>query len=69
MWIKIAIIVLLVGMFASLISAFVTLMKDKSGSPHLVWALTSRIMLAGMILALVLYGKLSGYLDISAPWL
>lgn len=69
MWVKIAIIVLLVGMVISLISAFVALMKDRSGSPRLVWSLTSRVLMAGLILALVLYGKLSGQLDLSAPWL
>ena len=69
MWIKIAIVLLLVGMVASLISAFVALMKDRSGSPRLVWSLTSRVLMAGLILALVLYGKLSGQFDLSAPWL
>ena len=69
MWIKIAIVVLLIAMLASLVNAFVALMKDDSGSPRLVWSLTSRVLMAGLILGLVLYGKLSGQLDISAPWL
>ena len=69
MWIKVAIVILLIVMIASLVNAFVGLMKDKSGSPRLVWSLTSRVLMAGLILALVLYGKLSGQLDITAPWL
>ncbi|CAM3489094.1 DUF2909 domain-containing protein [Parendozoicomonas haliclonae] len=69
MWIKVAIVILLIAMLASLINAFVALMRDKSGSPRLVWSLTSRVLMAGLILALVLYGKLSGQLDLSAPWL
>ena len=69
MWIKVTIVILLIVMIASLVNAFIGLMKDKSGSPRLVWSLTSRVLMAGLILALVLYGKLSGQLDISAPWL
>ncbi len=69
MWVKVAIVILLVAMVISLISAFVALMKDTSGSPRLAWSLTSRVVTAGLILALVLYGKISGVLDISAPWL
>ena len=69
MWLKVSIVVLLLAMIASLVSAFFALMKDQSGSPRLVWSLTSRIMFAGLIMALVLYGQLSGQLDISAPWL
>ncbi len=68
MWVKVAIVILLVAMIASLVSAFVALMKDRSGSSRLVWSLTSRVIMAGLILALVLYGKLSGQLDLSAPW-
>ncbi len=62
MWLKIAIVVVLLLMVASLANAFIALIKDKSGSPRLVWSLTSRVMLAGLILALILYGKLSGQL-------
>ena len=69
MWLKVAIVVLLLAMVASLINAFIALMKDKSGSPRLVWSLTSRVMFAGLILALILYGKMSGQLDVSAPWI
>ena len=69
MWYKVAIVVLFIIMIASLINAFIGLMKDESGSPRLVWSLTSRVLMAGLILALVLYGKLSGQLDIAAPWL
>ncbi len=68
MWVKIAIVLLLVAMITSLVSAFIALMKDRSGSSRLVWSLTSRVIMAGLILALVLYGKLAGHLDLSAPW-
>ena len=64
MWLKVAIVVLLLAMIASLANAFIALMKDNSGSPRLVWSLTSRVMVAGLILALVLYGKLSGQLSL-----
>ncbi len=69
MWIKIAIVILLLAMVISLINGFVGLMKDRSGSPRLILSLTSRVVMAGLIVGLVIYGKMSGQLDISAPWL
>jgi len=69
MWLKIIILLLFIAMLYSLISGFYYLMKDRTGSPRLIWSLTARIALAIAILGLITYGVLTGDLHINAPWL
>ena len=69
MWLKILVILVLIAMLYSLAVGFYGLMKDRSGSPRLIWSLTARIACAGIILGLVAYGLSTGDLHISAPWL
>ncbi|GAA4651399.1 MULTISPECIES: twin transmembrane helix small protein [Kistimonas] len=69
MWLKVIIVVLLLAVIGSLASGFYFLIKDRSGSPRLVWSLTTRVTLSAIILALIVYGHMSGQLEVSAPWL
>ena len=69
MWLKILIVLVVLAMLYSLASGFYHLMKDRSGSPRLVWSLTARIALAAVVIGLIAYGVSTGQLHINAPWL
>ncbi|MEH6567256.1 MAG: twin transmembrane helix small protein [Halopseudomonas sp.] len=70
MWLKVAIVVLLAAVICSLFSGLFFLMKDNDNRKgRVVKALTLRITLTVMLMALVGYGFWSGELNWSAPWL
>lgn len=68
--IKIVIVLLLIGVIASLFSGLVFLFKDsdKDGSKRTLYALGVRIGLAGLLVATISYGIYSGQLGMNAPW-
>ena len=70
--IKIIIIVLLIGVVLSLFSGLVFLFKDTGvdDSKRTLYALGTRIGLASLLVATVVYGIFSGELQMgsSAPW-
>lgn len=69
---KVIIIVLLLGVIASLFSGLVFLFKDsdRSDSKRTLYALGVRISLAAMLLATIFYGFYTGKLRLgtNAPW-
>lgn len=69
---KIIIVLLLLGVVASLFSGLVFLFKDsdRADSKRTLYALGIRISLAGALLITVLYGFYSGQLRLgtNAPW-
>ncbi|MGM8934507.1 twin transmembrane helix small protein [Pseudomonas neustonica] len=70
MWLKVAILVLLAAVVCSLFSGLFFLMKDTDNrSGRLVKALTLRITLTVLLVALIGYGFWSGELRWSTPWL
>jgi len=70
MWLKIAILVLLAAVVCSLFSGLFFLMKDTDNSSgRLVKALTLRISLTVLLLALIAWGFWSGELRWGTPWL
>ncbi|MEE8245559.1 MAG: DUF2909 domain-containing protein [Pseudomonadales bacterium] len=70
--IKIVIVILLVGVLASLASGLVFLFKDSDlpGSKRTLHSLGVRITLAAALLATIFYGFMTGELKMgqSAPW-
>ena len=70
MWLKILILVLFVGVLASLTSGLRYLLKDAGvpDSKRTLYALGIRITLAAIMMALVFYGFYSGILSSQAPW-
>lgn len=68
MWIKIVIVVLFVGLLASLASGYAFLMKDK-GTTRRTWhSLSVRLVLATLLIGFLVYGIMSGELGSNAPW-
>lgn len=67
---KIAIVVLFIGVLISLTSAFGFLVRDqgKFGSRRTLYALGIRVMLAGSLVLLIWYGLYTGELGLDAPW-
>lgn len=69
---KVIIIVLLLGVIASLFSGLVFLFKDsdRSDSKRTLYALGVRVSLAAMLLATIFYGFYTGELRLgtNAPW-
>jgi len=70
MWLKILILVLFMGVLASLTSGLRYLLKDAGvpDSKRTLYALGIRITLATIMMALVFYGFYSGILTSQAPW-
>lgn len=68
--IRIVIVLLLIGVVASLFSGLVFLFKDsdKEGSKRTLYALGIRIGLAALLVATISYGIYSGQLGMNAPW-
>ena len=68
--IKIIIIVLLIGVIASLVSGLAFLFKDTEApeSRRTLHALGVRITLAGALMLTIGYGLYTGELRLSAPW-
>ena len=69
MWLKLAILILLAALVASLFSGLFFLMKDNERSTRLVSALTLRISLTVAVVALIAYGFWSGQFGWNTPWL
>lgn len=65
---KAAIVLLLLATIASLFSGLVFLVKDDQRSTRLLKALTVRVTLAALTLALVTWGLMSGQLVSHAPF-
>ena len=68
MWIKVAIVLVFIALVASLIAGFVFLLNDESQSRRLWNSLAVRLGLAGMLIALLIYGVYTGQLGSKAPW-
>jgi hypothetical protein len=66
---KVAIVLMLLATMVSLFSGLFFLVKDDSQSNRLFTALTVRVTLAVMTLALIAWGFHSGQLVSHAPWL
>lgn len=69
MWLKLAIVILLAALVASLFSGLFFLIKDSEGNSRLMTALTLRITLTVAVIALITYGFWSGQLGWNTPWL
>jgi FtsH-binding integral membrane protein len=65
---KAAIVFMLLATIVSLFSGLFFLVKDQGNSSRLVTALTVRVVLAGLTLALVTWGFYSGQLVSHAQW-
>lgn len=65
---KAAIALMLIATVASLFSGLFFLVKDEGKSNRLVTALTVRVVLAVITLALITWGFFSGQLVSHAPW-
>ncbi len=65
---KAAIVLMLLATIASLFSGLVFLVKDDENSTCLLKALTVRVTLAALTIALVAWGLLSGQLVSHAPF-
>ena len=68
MWIKPAIVVLLVLLLISLGSGFFFLMKDQGTTRRTLHSLGIRVTLAAALVAVIAYGFYSGQLKSKAPW-
>lgn len=66
---KFLIVVLFVAVLISLTSALFFLFKDtEDGRKRTLYALGTRITVAGMLVGLVWYGLQNGQLTMAAPW-
>lgn len=65
---KAAIVILLLATVASLFSGLVFLVKDQGHGSRVVKALSVRVILAALTLALIGWGFYSGQLVSHAPW-
>jgi hypothetical protein len=65
---KAAIVILLLATVASLFSGLVFLVKDDDQSSRVVNALTVRVILAALTIALISWGFYSGQLVSHVPW-
>lgn len=65
---KAAIVLMLLATIASLFSGLIFLVKDEGHSTRLLKALTVRVTLAALTLALVTWGLYSGQLVSHAPF-
>ena len=69
MWLKVVIVLLFVALVISLFSSLAFLMKDRGNDSRRTWnALSVRLVLAGLLIALLVYGVFTGQLRSNAPW-
>ncbi|MCV6604170.1 MAG: DUF2909 domain-containing protein [Porticoccaceae bacterium] len=68
MWLKVVIVLLLIGVVASLASGLVFLFKDLGGRKRTLYALGIRIGLAVLLMVAIAYGVYTGELGLQAPW-
>lgn len=69
MWLKLAILALLLAIVVSLFSGLLFLVKDNKGSARVVSALSVRIGLTVAVMLLIAYGFWSGQFVWNTPWL
>lgn len=70
MWLKVVVVILLVAVVCSLFSGLLFLVKDTDNRRgRLAKALTLRITLTVLLMAVIAYGFWSGELRWGAPWL
>ena len=65
---KLVIVLLLLAILASLFSGLVFLVKDDSSRSRVVNALTVRVVLTALTVALIAYGFYSGQLVSNVTW-
>ena len=69
MLLKVIIVILFIGVIASLFGGLNFLVKDMgNSSKRLLYALGIRVGLAGLLIGCVIYGTYSGQLNSTAPW-
>ncbi|MFM7785102.1 MAG: DUF2909 domain-containing protein [Gammaproteobacteria bacterium] len=68
MWIKPAIVLLLLALLASLATSFFFLMKDQGSTKRTLHGLGVRVSLTAALVALIAYGFYTGELRSRAPW-
>lgn len=69
MLLKVIIIILFIGVIASLFGGLNFLVKDMgNANKRVLYALGIRIGLAALLIACVVYGTYSGQLNSTAPW-
>ncbi len=68
MWLKVAIVILLIGALISLGSALVFLIRDQGKRERTKNALFVRVVLCALILVLIVYGFASGKLTPHSPY-
>ena len=69
MLLKVIIVILFIGVIASLFGGLNFLVNDMgNSSKRLLYALGIRIGLAGLLIGCVIYGTYSGQLNSTAPW-
>ena len=69
MLLKVIIIILFIGVVASLFGGLNFLVKDMGNTnKRVLYALGIRIGLASLLIACVIYGTYSGQLNSTAPW-
>lgn len=68
MWIKPAIVILLVLLLISLGSGFFFLMRDQGRTKRTLHSLGIRVTLAAALVGVIAYGFYSGQLRSKAPW-
>ena len=69
MLLKVIIIILFIGVVASLFGGLNFLVKDMGNTnKRVLYALGIRISLAALLIACVVYGTYSGQLNSTAPW-
>ncbi len=66
---KFVIVILLIGVIASLSTGFYFLVKDQGNNrKRLLYALGIRVSLAALLVGCIVYGIASGQLGSQAPW-
>jgi len=65
---KILIVILFVGVLLSLSSGLYFLLKDFNESKKMRYALSIRLLLASLLIAVMVHGFYSGALSPTAPW-
>lgn len=70
MGLKIIIVILFIGVLVSLTSGLYFLLKDfgKTDSQRMRFALSIRVVLAGLLMSAIYYGISTGQLKNQAPW-
>ena len=69
MLLKVIIVILFIGVVASLFGGLNFLVKDMgNNNKRVLYALGIRIGLASLLIACVIYGTYSGQLNSTAPW-